>query len=346
MKTYFTRLLPRYEDAPIEPAKPEAPPTAPDKFIYKRDGGRSLRQIVSDVKEKSIKERRAKYLADMEAKEKEEEKPEIEAEKEEPAEKVEEKPILPEAGAKEEAPTPPDPQEIARVAAETAAQKVAAETKASFKEEIDKILNKDKDVLDKQKDADELIAVWDKEGRLPKDWKEIATEQMRISDAKWEQRMKAQPKTPEAPKTPDVKTENDKKLADYTQQVFSDIKEINNAKLLPTPNDINEINNPQTTDEAAKEIQKVIAFGIKLNTERVKANLAPVMSFNKIFFLHYLPSQKVNPEKPTEVPGKNAPVAGVKNTPQVPANTTKYIYARDHNKSMTQIAREVSIPRR
>jgi len=344
MKTYFTRLLPRYEDAPAEETKTEASPAAQDKFVYRRDGGRSMRQIVSDVKEKSIKERRAKYLANMEAKEKEEPKETEEEKKGEvvSTEKVEVKQTLPEEGKKEEVPQTSNIEEVARKAAEEAASRVGTETRKAFEEKVAEILDKDKSVLEKQKELDELIPLWEKENRVPKDWKEIAEEQMRISDAKWEQRMKAQPKEPVVEtKPPDAKAENDKKLADYTNQVFSDIKEINAAKLLPTPNDINEVNNPNTTDEAAKEIQKVIAFGIKLNTERVKANLQPVMSFNKIFFLHYLPTQKVNPEKPTEVPGKNAPIAGVKNTPQVPANIMKYNYARDHNKSIKQIAREV-----
>ncbi len=332
---------------PIEPKeekKDELAPGTPspdDTFVGKRDRVKTITQIAKESQARIRKQ----YLEDLEKKEAEAAKKE-----EKPEEKSEEKPVEePKPEEKKEEPKI-EPKVVtedeAKRLADEAAKKAAEETSKEFQGKIDEILNKDKTLQEKQKEADELISAWDKEGRLPKDYAELISETMRIADAKMEQRQKAieekaaeERKAQEEAKNKEVedkKAQEQKALEDYNKQIATDLDEIISAKLLPRPADINEINNPETKDEAAKEIQKVFKFGIELNTKLKAEGKTPVTSLNKIFFLHYKPFVDANPAKKSEQPaGADAPVSGSEHTtPDTP--TDKIPYAQLHKETWPQ----------
>lgn len=317
--------MPKDPIVPEEKEIKEGEPSKEDTFVYKRDRIKTLRQIGKETQDRKKKVP--------------EEKPEVKEVKEVKIEKPKEEP----KEIKEEPKVNID--EIASKAAKEAADKVAEETKTAFKEEINKILDKDKDILDKQKEADELIASWDKEKRLPKDYQELISETMRISDVKMEQRLKAQ-QAEEATKRSELeekekvnkieldKKQGDEKLAEYNKQIAADLDEIYSIKELPRPDKFDEVNNPETKDTAAQETQKVLKFGVELNTKLVKEGKEPVTSLSKIYFLHYKPYKAANPDKPTEVPGADAPIAGAKNTPT--GESSKISYTQLHNETWAQ----------
>ena len=325
----FYKLLPRF-DEPVKEGKKEAPKEekVSDKegYDYKRDSKRSLADIGRELKERAKKRALREQTAKDEPKEEKKVVEEPKVVKDEP--KV-------------------DVEAVAKRAADEAALRVKTEYEAKLAE----ILNKDKTIQEKQEEADQLKAIWDKEGRDPKDWKEIASEQIRIADLRAEQREKAreaaikekedQSKT-EAEK---AKAESDRKVseskAQFAKQITDDLSDLYEAKVLPKPSKFEEINNPETKDEAALKTQELLNFGVKLNTERVKQGLPPVTSLNKIYFLHYQPSLKATNKTESKQPaGANAPISGARSTtPET--SSMKYNYAKDHNKTMAQIAAEI-----
>jgi len=254
-----------------------------------------------------------------------------------------------------------DPSEIAKkaaiAAAEETATKIAAETKESFKQEIQKILDKDKDIQDKQKEADELIAAWDKEKRLPKDYNELIAETMRIADAKVAQAQKAAErqrvideqaqKETQAKEAQGAKDTQQTKLDDYQKRIAADLEEIYAAGFLKRPVNVEEINNPTTTDEGAKKTQEIFDFGVKLNTERKTKGLPPVDSLNKIFFLHYQPYMKAQGKTQSkQVAGADAPVSPSRNQSVTQSNKPQPFYYKGtdgkmHPKSWAQIKYEM-----
>lgn len=328
--------------APLDPADDIKPgePSEKDEFVYKRDSVKTLRQIGAETQERIKKAKKAKKKDGDTV-----ENP-LKEEEAKPPEKSEETVIEDKKTEKIEEPKI-DHVAIAAKAAEDAAKRVAEETKASFKEEIAKILDKDKDMLAKQEEADALISAWDKEKRLPKDYNELIAETMRIADAKYEQKAKAEAKIAEekratlekedATKKEELaKKQGDEKVAEFTNQITQDLSEIYEVKELPRPAKLEEINNPDTTDPAAKETQKVLQFGIELNQRLVKEGKPPVTSLNKIYFLHYKPYLAANPAKESvDAPGADAPVAGAKNTPTSDSGK-KIDYNLLHNETWAQ----------
>lgn len=295
----------------------------PEGYDYKKNTNRSFKQIASEEKRKQKKEVKN---ADTEEPKPEPEQPKDDK-KEEPKEEkpVSEKP-------REETPKI-DPDEIARKATE-AAEKKAEErieaTKKEFQGKIDEILNKEKTDIEKQKDADELIAIWQKENRLPKDYQELINESLRIADVRYQQRErdrlaqeKAQREEQEKQtrEQEETKKANDKKqFDDFTNQVTQDVQELIRIGELKAPKDINEINNPDTKDANAKAIQKVFEFGVKLNLDLVKEGKEPVRSLYKIYYSHYKPTVAKEEPKDDQPAGADAPVAGARNTPSAQGN--------------------------
>lgn len=323
-------------------------------YDIKRDRKKSIRQIVTEGQQK-------KALAQKEASESTEgqtepPKPPKEAQADISEAKVSEPSGQPEP--KKETPKTPDPEELVKKATDEAtkrateeANKKLEEQKAEFQAKIDEILNKDKNLQEKQKESDALIASWEKEGRLPKDYQELIQETMRIADEKMTQRLRqaeeernaAQEKLAQEKKAQEelAKKTEQEQLESYQKQIVTDLQDLYAAKLLPEPQDINEINNPDTKDEAAKETQKVLQFGVKLNQERTGKGLPPITSLNKIYFLHYKPYIEATGQKPSDQPaGANAPVSGAVNQ-GVSAQTNNKLgmsYQELHNLSPRQIA--------
>lgn len=338
--------MPQVDPPEFKPGEP----SKDDTFNYKRDSVKTLRQIGRESAErmkKAKKDKEPKKDDEVEVKEDKviEETPE---QKERKEEKLEEAPAVQEPKVDVEA-------AVKRASEETAAR-VKEETSKEFQAKIDEILNKDKDIQEKQKEADELVASWDKEKRLPKDYQELISETMRISDVKMEQRLRTQ-RNEEAKKRDEVekervaketttKTEEARKLEDFNKAIASDLDEIYNAKLLPRPSKIEEINNPDTTDKNAKETQKVLQFGIELNQRLVKEGKPPVTSLSKIYFLHYQPTISKAPKKEEQPAGADAPIAGGRNTPSGEDSAKIISYTQLHNETWAQtkmrLAREAT----
>lgn len=315
----------------------------PEAYDYKRDSKRTLRDISKD-----IQDRRKKKLESTP-------KPEItSAPKAEPAAPAEKKPEeeKPEKVEKVEEPKI-DVEAAVKKAADAAAAKATEETKKEFQAKIDEILNKDKDMLEKQKEADELISTWDKEKRLPKDYNELITETMRIADAKMEQKMRAEKAKADEERQTLEKTKADEdakaksaqetQLSNYQKQITQDIEELISTKEFKKPTDIEEINNPETKDTAAKEIQKVLEFGVKLNTKLVSEGKQPVQSLYKIYYSHYKPVMDKAAPKDEQPAGADAPIAGANNS-VAPEKSGKLgiPYEQLHKESFTQMATRIA----
>jgi hypothetical protein len=245
-------------------------------------------------------------------------------------------------------------EDIAKKTSEETATKVAEEMKKEFQAEIDKILQKPIDDQAKQKEADELVASWEKEKRLPKDYPELIKETQRIAEVKAKRTMEEMlAKRDEEVKAQREKEETEKKTAeeaktkqveDFNKKIKDELEELHAAKILERPSKPEEIDNPNTTDKAAKEVQKFFEYGIKYNKEQVSKGLQPETSLTKLYFLHYKPEVDAHPEvKEDKQPaGANAPIAGNPSVPLNEAPPDRYIYARDHNKSWDQLKDEIS----
>lgn len=290
---------------------------------------KSLTQIAkegADLDRKADEERIKQTL-----KEKSEEKPEK-------VEKVEE---IKDEKPKKEVKPKIDPQEIENKAKEEA-RKVADETtRKAFKEETQRILDQNKSIEEKQKEQDELISVWEKENRLPKDYKEVVAESLRISEAKYKQLKRQDEETAKKADEERKKSEDFKKneteriqqarIDDINKKVQTDLDDLYTAKILPKP--------PKEYDEKnedQKKTDELMKFGIELNTERAKNNLPPIDSIAKIYFLHYKPKVDLEGKKDDQPPGADAPISGGA-APDTKSEPKGYVYTRDHNKSYRQI---------
>lgn len=306
------------EEKPAEDAKD-------DSYVYARDHKKSTRQVALETRKRNIKveEEVKDEDATVDTPPDKERKEEKEPEKKEES-KVEEPKV--------------DPQEIA----DKAARKAAEETRKEFQAKIDEILNKDKVIEEKQKEADELVAIWEKEERLPKDWKEIASEQLRISNVKLEQRLKEQEETrkkSEEEQQNKVKQDQEEtqkryeaRIEEVQNKALKELEELYENKFLAKPADIS-----KTDAEDMKETNELITFAIDLNKKRVEQKLEPIDSVSKIYFMHYKPFKDAQPgNKGNQPAGADAPVAGPK-VAQAPQETRGYVYARDHNKSYRQL---------
>ncbi len=174
---------------------------------------------------------------------------------------------------------------------------------------------------------------------------------MRIADAKMEQKAKVQrAQAEEERKVLEEKdktnrqalaqTEGENKLKEFQTQIAQDLDDIYKANMLPRPAKFEEVNNESTTDDAAKETQKLLKFGVELNTRLAKEGKPPVASLAKIYFLHYQPYLKANPPT-TEVAGGDAPVSGTKNAP-TGEDPNKVNYAQLHKETWAQTTARVA----
>ena len=295
---------------------------------------RSLRQIAADA---------AKPKEEVK-----EEKPELEVKAEVVAEKRKDDKVKEREETRKK-----ETEDLIKKTAEETAAKVKEDTTKEFEAKIAEILNKDKSMEDKQKEADELVASYVKENRQPKNWQETVDEQARIMEKRQEirerERAETQAKTEAESKIQQEKETKDReemaKKSDeerrqaFTNQITKDIDELCETKFMARPTDFNEINNLETKDANAKEIQKLLQFGVELNTTRVKEGKEPVSSLSKIYFMHYKPTLDAKP-KNDQPAGADAPIAGGNNTP---SNESKQItYEQLHKESFAQLASRIA----
>jgi hypothetical protein len=299
------------------------------EYNYKRDHGRSLQQIQRDAA-RSYQEEKAKD----QGREKDEEG--------EPAKTETRKEETPAKQPKEETKSEPrvDVKQVATEAA-TEATRIAQE---AFKKQIDDILAKTTPIESKQDEADELISIWDKEGRLPTDYKEVVAESIRIADAKYTQREKEatrareqeiqQKQQKEQETTQNAQKQQEETVTRLNQNIKEELQELMEAKYLPHADIDNE------SDPNRAELDKFLKFGIELNQKRAAEKLSPVQSVNKMYFMHYKPYLEASGAKKSDQPaGERAPIAGNRSaTTKEPEDA--YIYARDHTKTYRQILTE------
>lgn len=324
----------------VQPVAPKTEAQPEKAFVYKRDGGKrnSIRQIVAQG---VIKARKARQEASG--------RPQVPT-------STDEKPIptptgetivptpeaIPVSEPKAEAvPVVEEPKIDPKQIAEETAKRVAEETKASFREEIQKILDKDKSVVEKQAEADELIAAWDKEERLPKTYKEVIDEALRVSEAKFNQLQKAKEEA-DTQKQQETQTRQQQEqqvqntAAETVQKsIQEDLDDLYIAKLLKKPLDATK----QEAEDMA-ETNDLLQFAIKLQQDRAKAGEKPVSSLSKIYFLHYKPFKDAQAKTNNQPAGADAPVSGAKATPQPQQPEKAFVWKRDSKKTYRQILQD------
>jgi hypothetical protein len=284
------------------------------KPVYKRDAKKTLRQIAFEGRTRANKAK--EEIVKLEPKE----EPIV---KEEKAPSEEKAPKLKKEEKKEE------PIDIEKIKKETAEAAVAA-TRAEFEAKAKAIMDKEASDLEKQKEADELISVWDKEKRLPKDYKEIVTETHRLAEVKMKQVLRERDEKAKADIEATKKAEDDKKTAaqrDYqtrvdaiNKRVKDELEELKTAKIL----------------EKDDERDEMLKFGIELNTKRTKDGKPPIDSITKLYFLHYKPYLEAKGKKSEQPAGADAPISGAR-TVASKSTSDGYVYARDHGKSYRQL---------
>lgn len=255
--------------------------------------------------------------------------------------------------------------ETVKKTAEETAKKVSEETKLAFNEKIKEILNKETPIIDKQKETDELITAWDKENRLPNDYKELIDENLRVTQAKWNQldkekeerilnESKLREENEKKVKEEETKREEDfnKKLGEekfksFQEAINADLNDLHEAGLIARPTNAEEINNENTTDENAKAVQKLLKFGVELNTKLAKEGKPVVTSLAKIYFLHYKPEidKGITKEQPA---GADAPISGASNSGGGESSKINMAQLRKETWSQTafRVAREAMIAKR
>lgn len=290
----------------------------PKKFSYARDHKKSMRQIASD----------GYNPLDEKKTEQKEEKSEVLDTAVKPTDVEEEKPV---EERKEESKV--EPVDTIRVA-EEAATKAAEKTSAQFKQELKEIQDSELSKVDKKKAEEELLSIWDKEQRLPTDYKEIFNEAQRIGELKarkfYEEQQQLSRDKQESDKKEAEEHEKSKQEAqvqyekDLQTRVGAEINELRQAKIIP---------DQKTEDD-------FLQFGIKFNTDRVKEGKPPVADITKLFFIHYQPHKATQKAKGEQPAGIDAPIAGSKTSHSTELPTDRYVYARDHKRSFRQIIME------
>lgn len=176
-----------------------------------------------------------------------------------------------------------------------------------------------------------LMSPWQKEGRTPKDYEEIADWAMEKNRILSERRQAAEAaKTEEQTKAQEAynkqQVENFNK---YTQDQFADL--IAAGKIPP-------VQNPNNPDDDGVTAQRVLLeIMLEVNKERAAAGKLPIYSIKEIFYEH-LPEDENIEELVKEVAGADAPVSAGKM--QSGGEDKEVSYQEIHRKPLTQIILE------
>lgn len=287
-----------------------------DEFIYVRDSQKSMDTIKQELKEEALKEEETE-------KKEEEITPKPPKEEEKPAPESEKK-----SEEKEEA-----KEDVAKVARE-AAEKATEE----LKKEIDEIKGQNLTKKQEEEAIEEAKTRWTKEGRNPKDYDEIVAEaeerafnrmQKFIEDREKKKEEEVATRTKEEQEKAKLAEEQQKTVLEQTQaNLAREIQELEEGGFIP------KVSNPDDENDEGNRTRKALfQKGIEINNERIKKGLPPENSIAKVFFMHFKGANN-------QPAGADAPISGNKPT-AVPKESEKpYIYARDHNKTFSQIMAE------
>lgn len=212
------------------------------------------------------------------------------------------------------------------------------EAEKHAKETVDRELKRrDDERTQAQKDAEEDKPIWEREGREPKDWQEVAAENRRINRREVLRDLKAEEAQTRAAAE---KTKAEQTASQSTQieaiqnNIGREMEELYTGGYLPRPV---KVGDPEDAGEKMKT--KLFELGVKINEERKAAGLPPEPSIAKIFFMN---SDKLKEVAPTAPAGGDAPIAGARPA-QMKQETQGYVYAKDHrvNETLEQYARRI-----
>jgi len=219
---------------------------------------------------------------------------------------------------------------------EEAAEKAAAKATESLKAELAKVeQSKNLTKEEKIEKKEELKSKWSQEGRTPKDYDEIYEEAKNAAkrevleeiDRREAERAKATQERTAAEQA--AKEAREKQEADYRSSVER-----------MTMDELSEMEREGIKLSEAEQ-KALFQKGLEINTQRMATinpdtgrPYPPIISISRIYHNYYKQS------KPAQPAGADAPVAGAANTPaQTPAQD-KYVYSRDHNKTIRQLMAE------
>lgn len=279
-----------------------------DEFVYARDTGKSMDAIKKEI------------LDEEKAEKKEEPVVEVETPKEEKPPVVEEKVVEEKV----------DVKEVAREAAKEATEQL--------KKEIDEIKGQNLSKKDEKEAIEEAKTKWTKEGRNPKDYDEIVEEaenrafnrmQKFIEERETKKAEEEAQRTKEEKEAAQKAEEQNKTAQERAQENLSnEIKELEEGGYIPK---VTDENNPD--DEGVVTRKALFQKGLEINNDRIAKGLPPESSIAKIFFMHFKGVNK-------QPAGADAPISGNKPSAVPKTSEKPYIYARDHNKTLSQIMQE------
>jgi len=283
-----------------------------EPYVYQRDHDKSVQQMLTETRERRKK-----------GAQKEESLKEIPSEEKKENDKSIDKNSLQE-----------EKVDIPRLL-EEATDKATQKATTAFKEELQKIESSKKSEEEKVRESDELITKWEKENRLPTDWKEALSEIERISEKKaeikmnklFEERERAQEERTrqEREQQESERKTQEEKSAAVSRKIAAELEELYEGKFIPR--------STKEGDEGDKIRNELFELGVKINNERIKKDLPALDSISKIYFMHYKSGNNTQPA------GADAPVSGSRSS-AVKSDSKAYIYARDHNKSYRQLLEE------
>jgi hypothetical protein len=304
---------------PIKPEEktPEVKPeeTPKDGYDYAKDHNKDIRTIAKET----LTEEGARPGADATV-DKPNETPEA--------------PQPPKAPEKPEEPVNPLDEAKKYLEQQREQERVELERKAKeyAKEEITRTKEEETREL---KEQEELKPIWEREGRAPKDYTEIAAENRRIVKLEWKREQRAEQeaeKKAQKLKEETQQKEQKEQLDSVYSGIGQEMEELYQGGYIPKP-----VKPGDPNDEGEKVKKALFEFGIKYNQERVAKGQPPEPSIAKIYFMH---AEKIKESlKPKEVAGGDAPVSGAKPA-VVKQEPEGYNYARDHKKSFRQLAME------
>lgn len=216
---------------------------------------------------------------------------------------VEENPIeekakeLPkEEPVKEEEKMPFDPEKFA--------EETANKVKDKLAEEENKKIEEAKQAELKAKMEDEMIPIFEREGRNPVDYSEVVRESNRIAELKFEKMLlerenKAKQEQEEISKIKEAELARSKQFeADFNKMIDEELDELRTSEKLPKIADAND-----PLDEGVKATKELFRTMKEVNEKRVKEGQTPITSVSRIFNNYYKPT-------PSQPAGADAPVSG------------------------------------
>ncbi len=263
-----------------------------------------------DVADKSFEEIAAEATQDEEKPQEPTEDP-VEEPQETPQEEPQEDPVEPE-----------QPQ----VDIEAEREKARAD---ALKEVTDKIVASLKGPEAQEGDPvdEELVSPWDKEGRNPKSYAEIAEWSADLLQIKNERAAKEQAQREAEEREAQTKAEEEARER-ANSYIDNQLSELESSGKLPKILTKEPAATPESeTDPGRRARRHLFETWARVNQERTSKGLPPVTSVKEIYYEHY---------QPDVVPGADAPISGA-GSPASDAGNTSFAYEEIQNASFDDL---------